>query len=255
MNEIFQDWLKQRTNFKHLKDWNPSIVEKTIEYHNLKTSGFISRVITGNPGYGKSTFAFKLIAKVYWVLNNCTEIEDEEKCYQYALDNMMYQPQELLNRVAQQLQIRKPALIWCLDDASIHMGRQLWDQDRQMYRDIQDVIPTIREHVTCLLITTPNVKLLMKPLREFFDVKMIMQLEEGIKRYKRRGKHYFRDYYPDDVHYCMHHPFDDMFSCLVPEPFYTWYRNKKLDALELYHKNKKNRTHYTGEAPEEHSGE
>jgi hypothetical protein len=121
------------------------------------------------------------------------------------------------------------------------MGRQLWDQDRQTYWDLQDNLPTIREDVTCLLITTPKIKSLAKPFRDFFDKKIEMRLEEGIKRFPRRAKHYIKQYYPDDIRFRVYNPYDDRFSCLVPEPFYSWYQDKKMAALRDYHTMKKQR--------------
>jgi len=240
-NEIFNQWLNERKTFKPLSKWNPSLIQLIIDRHPKETSGFLQRTITGMPGYGKSMYAYKIMAKLFYVINGYTKIDQEEDAYKLALENMIYRPQELFNKIEQQIVLGEPAWIWTLDDASIHMGRQLWDQSRQTYWDLQDNIPTIREDVTCLLITTPNVKLLAKPFREFFDMKIEMDLVEGIKRYPRRAKHYIKKYYPDDIRFRIYHPYDDKLSCLVPEPFYTWYREKKLAALRDYHKSKKDR--------------
>lgn len=253
INEIFSQWLSERTKYKHLSKWNPSMIQLIIERHPKETSGFIERTIVGPPGYGKSTYAYKLMAKLYYTINGCTKVDDEEDAYKFALDNMIYRPRELFAKIEQQINLGEPAWCWCLDDCSIHMGRQLWDQDRQTYWDLQDNIPTIREDVTCLLITTPTVRLLAKPFREFFDMKIEMDLVEGITRYPRRAKHYIKKYYPDDVRFRIYHPYDDRFSCLVPEPFYTWYREKKLDALREYHKAKKDRRAGRVSAVEEES--
>lgn len=239
MNEIFAQWLKERPTFKPLAKWMPSLIPLIIDRHPKDTSGFLQRTITGSPGFGKSTFAYKIMAKLYWVINGFTNIEDEEQCYKFALDNMIYRPKELFDKIKIQVDLGEPAWVWTLDDCSIHMGRQLWDQDRQTYWDLQDNVPVIREYVTCLLITTPTVKLLAKPFREFFDMKVEMDLMEGIKRYPRRAKHYVKKYYPDDVRYRIYHPYDDCFSCCVPLPFYDWYREKKLNALREYHAMKK----------------
>ena len=253
MNEIFAEWLSQRPTFKPLSKWHPSLIPLILERHPKETSGFIQRTITGMPGYGKSTYAYKLMAKLCWTINGYTKIDDEEECYKWALDNMIYQPRELFAKIEKAILKGEPDWCWCLDDASIHMGRQLWDQSRQIYWDLQDNIPTIREDVTCLLITTPNVKLLAKPFREFFDMKVEMDLVEGIRRYPRKAKHYIKKYYPDDIRFRIYHPYDDRFSCLVPLPFYDWYREKKLDALREYHKAKKDRRANRVSAVEEES--
>ena len=243
-NIEFDEWLKTRPRYKPLDKWKPYLIPEIIDRHptiNNKMHAFISRIITGEMGHGKSMFAYKLMAKLDYHLNGYTTIDQEENSYKFALDNMVYHPEDLFARFDRTLNSDYPDWIWTLDDASIHMGKQLWNQDREAYWKLEDKIPTIRENVTCLLITTPKLNALAKPFRDFFDKKIKITLEEGVKRYPRRAKHYFKDYYPDDVHYCIHHPFDDKFSCLVPDPFYKWYRDKKKKALREYDERKKNR--------------
>jgi hypothetical protein len=238
MNEEFNSWLKQRPSFRTLRQWNPSLIPLIIERHPTpenKISGFIQRIITGDPGYGKSTFCYKLMAKLSYTINGYTKLDDEEDAYKFALENLIYSPNDLFERVMKQRDLAEPAWIWTLDDASVHMGRQLFDQDRQTYRKLQGIVPTLREDVTCLLITTPATNLLAKPFREFFKRKVEMTLAEGgMQHYTRLGKHYEKRFYPDDIRFRIHNPFNDKFSCLVPEPFYSWYLAKKRKALKDY---------------------
>lgn len=258
MNEEFKEWLKSAQHYKPLSKWKPYLIQQIIDRHPINKGdmhGFISRIITGELGYGKSMFAYKLMAKLYWDLNKFTNIEDEELCFKFSLDNMIYHPDDLFDRFDRTLYSDEPDWIWTIDDASIHMGKQLWNQDREAYWKLEDKIPTIRENVTCLLITTPKLNALAKPFRDFFDRKIKITLEEGIKRYPRRAKHYFKDFYPDDIHYRIHHPFDDRYSVLSPEPFYSWYRTKKKDALKEYDKRKKKRYADKEEENEEYERE
>jgi len=243
MNETYYEWLKKRPKYKTLKDWNPALIDKVLERHPRKQNnflkGFISRVVTGKPGHGKSMLCYKYMAKLDYVINGYTKVDDEEESYRFALDNMIYRPYEFFSRIETQIDKGIPFLVWTLDDCSIHMGKQLWDADRKSYRRLQDLLPAIREYVTFLLINTITVKLLAKPFREFFDTKIDITLEEGFTRYPRRGKHYFKEFYPDDIRFRMYHPYDDRFSVLVPEPFYSWYDEKKNKALKEYHKMRK----------------
>ena len=238
MNEIYEKWLRSRPKFKSLKKWNPGLIEKVIERYPRKEnnylSGFLSRVITGAPGNGKSVLAYKYMAKLDYVMNGYSKTDDEEYSYKFALDNMIYRPDDFFGRIKKQIDEKQPALIWTLDDASIHMGKQLWDLDRDTYRELQDRLPVIREFVTCLFITTITVKLLAKPFREFFDKKINVTLSEGFTRFPRCGKHYIKEFYPDDIRFRVYHPYDDKFSCLVPQPFYDWYHDKKNAALREY---------------------
>jgi hypothetical protein len=237
MNEIFREWMECRPNYKTLAKWNPALIQPIIDRHptiDNKISGFIHRTIVGDPGYGKSTYCYKFMAKLDYEINGYTRLDDEENSYKFALNNMIYRPDDLFSRILIQRNLGEPDWIWTLDDASVHMGRQLFDQDRPTYRKLQSMVPTIREDVTCLFITTPMVNLLAKPLREFLRRKMEMHVVENIKSYQRLGKHYEKRYYPDDIRFRMHNPYNDKFSCLIPEPFYKWYLDKKRKALKDY---------------------
>ena len=238
MNEIFEEWLKYRTNYKKLKDWKTGLCQLIIDRYptpeNNMTSGFIHRTIVGDPGYGKSTYALKVIAKIHYTMNGFNKIDNEEDSYKYAIDNMIFSPQELFEKMDYQMSVNKPALVWCLDDASVHMGTQLWEDDRATYRKLRKRMPTIRDKVTGLLITTPQVSLLAKPLREFLRRKVEIKLISEFKSMRRVGRHYEKQYYPDDIRFRMRIPFQDKFSCLIPEPFYAMYRDKKKLACDLY---------------------
>lgn len=237
MNEIYENWLKYRPAFKTLREWKTGLPPLIIKAHQTKDNinrGNVTRLITGDAGVGKSTYAYKILAKVYWDFNGYTRIDEEEECYRFALENMIYRPQELFSRVQRQIEMDEQALVWCLDDASIHMGRQLFDQDREMYRKLQGTIPTLRENVSGLLITTINTALIAKPLREFIRRKVTILPTQSTKDYARIAKHYEKWYFPDDVRFRIAINFQDKFSCLVPEPFYTWYHEKKMKALKEY---------------------
>jgi len=246
MNEIFAQWYKDRPGKKTLREWNPSIIPAIIERHPKCPDdkySFIHRLIAGDMGYGKTSLAYLLMAKLDYTINGYTKLDEEENSYIFALNNIIYHPDELFSRMDKQLDIGLPDWIWTLDDCSIHMGKQLYRQNRKAYDMLEDNLPTIREYVTCLLVTTPRVNNLAKPFRDFFDKKIKITLEEGgITQWTRRGKHYFKEYYPDDIHYVIYHPYDDKYSCLVPQPYYGMLRKKKLDALKEYRRTKKHLT-------------
>ena len=237
MNEIYNEWLKYRPNFKHLREWKTGLAPLIIKAHQTKDNinkGNVSRVITGDAGVGKSCYAYKVIAKIFYDFNGYTKVDEEEEAYKQAIDNFIYRPHELFQRVKEQLDKDEQAMVWCIDDASVHMGRQLFDQDREMYRQLQGTVPTLRENVSGLLITTINTGLIAKPLREFIRRKVHIQPLAEADSYRRIAKHYEKWYFPDDVRFRIAINFQDKFSCLVPEPFFTWYHEKKMKALKEY---------------------
>jgi len=237
MNNIFEEWLSDRTLYKTLRDWNPGLAPLIVERHPKTpddNAAFISRIICGKPGYGKSMYAYKIGAKVFWIFDGCDRVEQEEECYKQSLDAIIYRPEELFNKVKIQRKKAEPALLWVIDDGSVHVGRALFDQDRKCYRRLQSTVPTLREDVTGLLITTPKANLLAKPFREFIDEKCEIKLASSFKENRRFANHYFRRYFPDDHNFRMQLPFRDRFSSLCPQPFYSWYLTKKRKALNEY---------------------
>ena len=248
MNEEYLQWLNERPNFKHLKDWRSGLIKLVLDRHPTsknKQTGFISRMVTGDPGVGKSTYSYKILAKLHYEFNGYSRVDEEEDSYKWALDNMIYRPFELFEKVEHQRDLDMPALAWCIDDASVHMGRQLFDQDREMYRRLQGIVPTLREDVTGLFITTPNVFLIAKPLREFIRKKVVIQPLAELNSFRRMAKHYDKWYFPDDIRFRINITFQDRFSCLVPEPFFSWYHKKKMDALNDYLRSLKRKPRYT----------
>jgi hypothetical protein len=237
MNEIYSEWLKERPTYKKLREWKtglPPLILKAYQTKDNRNKGNVSRIITGDAGIGKSLYAYKVTAKTHYDFNGYTKTDEEEYSYKYALDNMIYRPRELFSRVKEQLNKDEQAMIWVLDDASIHMGRQLFDQDREMYRQLQGTIPTLRENVAGVLITTINVGLIAKPLREFIRRKVTVMPLAELDSYRRIAKHYEKWYFPDDVRFRIAINFQDKFSCLCPEPFFSWYHEKKMKALKEY---------------------
>jgi hypothetical protein len=237
MTETYAEWLHDRPYYKTLKKWNPGLAPIIVERHPRKPddpSGFIPRVILGKPGYGKSMYAYKIGAKIFWIFDGCDRIEQEEECYKQSLDALIYRPEQLFEKVKYQRNKSEPALLWIIDDGSVHFGRQLFDQDRKTYRRVQGTIPTVREDTTGLLITTPKSNLLAKPFREFIDEKVEIKLMSEFKENRRVANHYFKNYFPDERNFRIQLPFRDLFSNLCPQPFYSWYLEKKRKALNEY---------------------
>jgi len=249
MDEIYNEWLKWRPNYKKLKEWKTGLPPEIIRAYQTKekeTRGNTSRIITGPAGSGKSTYIYKVLAKTHYDFNGFTKVDEEEISYKFALDHIIYRPQELFNIVKKTLDADEQEIYICCDDASIHMGRQLFDQDRHAYRRLQGTVPTLRENFGGIFLTTIDVGLVAKPWREFIKRKVIIQKLQSA-HYSSLAKHYEKWYFPDDVKFRIAILFQDRFSYLVPNPFYTWYHEKKMNALKEYNQS-------VMEKPVRHSG-
>ena len=236
MDEIYEEWLKYRPSYKKLKEWNTGLPREIIKAYQTKDKddrGNTSRIVTGPAGSGKSTYIYKVLAKTHYDFNGFTKVDEEEISYRYALERIIYHPRDLFDTVKKTLDNDEQELYICADDTSIHMGRQLFDQDRQAYRCLQGTVPTLRENFAGVFLTTIEVGLVAKPWREFIKRKVIIQQLQS-QHYSCVAKHYEKWYFPDDVKFRIALLFQDRFSCLVPLPFYTWYHDKKIKALKEY---------------------
>ena len=230
-------------NYKGLKDWESGLANMImVRYPKGKHSptGFVERAITGDPGIGKSTYCYKVLAKVYYTLNGYSNKDDEEDAYKLALKHMIYHPKDFANLIYNNKRNRTITPAICLDDASVHFGKQLYRLDPDTYMELEGLVPTLRTAITGFLITTPYASLLAKFLREFcrHKVRIIMQssfrdMEEG-GGYKRIARQYEKYWLPDDQKFRIHIPFQDEYSCLIPDEYYDWYYDKKMKAEEDY---------------------
>jgi len=226
-------------NYKKLKDWNSGFVEAILRRHpktKKDQNGFMGGTISGGRGTGKSTYAYKVLAKTYYELNGYTKVDEEEDAYKEALKYFIFEPEVFL-KLALKNKVRRevtPAI--CLDDASMHFGRYLYLTKPRLCAAIQAETATIRTAVTGLLITVPSRFHLVKFLREYDDFKGVVRMINGAGggNWHRKIRFYKWNYYPDEKKYRIQIPFQDIYSCFIPEPYYTWYVEKKRTA-EIRH--------------------
>jgi len=225
-------------NYKKLKDWNSGFVEAVLRRHprNPKDmNGFFGGTITGERGTGKSMYCYKVMAKTYYELNGYSKVSDEEDAYKEALEYMIFDAKTFLKLILRNKAKRIITPIITLDDASTHFGKYLFQRNPKLNEMLLGETATIREAVTGFLINCPKRAHLTKFLREYDDFKGTVYAIKGYgnqkeRRWQRKVRFYRRDYLPDEQKFRIHIPFQDKFSCYVPEPFYTWYYEKKRKA-------------------------
>lgn len=219
-------------NYKHLCEWNSGFHDWTIRRHphdNRKQNGFMGGFIFGERGQGKSTYALKVMAKIYQTLENLSE----EEAYLKAINMMIYEPEEF-SRILILNKINHVVLpVMCLDDASMHFNNMLHITNPRAYASLMGKTATIRTVVTGLLITAPTRKHVVKFLRDYDDYKGEAFIDVGGESYddqnwNRKIRFYKWNYYPDEVKYRIKIPFQDKYSCYVPDKIYNLYLNRKL---------------------------
>jgi len=88
---------------------------------------------------------------------------------------------------------------------------------------------TIRTAVTGMLITAPKRCHVVKFLRDYDDFKgeAFIDMGGGDSNWNRKIRFYKWTWYPDEVKYRVHIPFQDKYSCYIPDEFYLPYIRKK----------------------------
>ena len=229
-------------NYKHLKDWNNGFCNWVLRRHpgdGRKQNGFMGGFLFGERGLGKSTFCYKTMAKCYYHHRGYNTVDDEEEAYKEALEYMLFEPRDFRNLIIENKILRKVTLIICLDDASMHFGKMLHVTDPKLYAALLGETATVRTAVTGFMINAPKRNHVAKFLREYDDYKGEASIDKGAEtdtreNWNRKIRFYRWHYYPDETKYTIEIPFQNKYSCYIPEPFYSWYVDKK-NYYEIKH--------------------
>jgi len=191
--------------------------------------------IFGERGTGKSTYCYKVMAKIYATLNGF-DTSDEEEAYKMSLGNMYFDPnhfrkQLILNKVKGEV-----TPVMTLDDASMHFGNLLHQTDPKLYAALRAATATIRTAVTGFLINAPRRNHVAKCLRDYDDYKGESMGRSGpstsnefrqTENWNRKIRFYNWRWYPDEKKFNIRIPFQDFYSCYIPDLFFSWYLKKK----------------------------
>ena len=187
-------------------------------------TGFIGAIIEGERGYGKSSYALKVMAQVYQNLEGL----DDESAWNRAIDNMIFSMDDLVSVITNNTNkdIVTPAL--CLDDATVHFSSYKFFTNLYEVILVHGMFDTIRTAVTGLLLTCPKRDLLLAALRNYDDFKIEIYMNDGWQRIARGYKMKTtpigqRRTYKN---------FEDDYSCYLPDWVYQKYGAKRKFYLK-----------------------
>jgi len=183
-----------------------------------KTNGFLSAITKAERGYGKSMYNLKVMAYVYYHLLNCSE----EEAWEQALDSMVFTPDQLLNKLRNNIENDKISSVICIDDATVHFSSMLYFVNLYETTLLSAMFDTIRTAAHSLLINCPNKRRLLSSLRNYDDYEVTLYKDKSGDKYQRKavcvkwfslpsGDRKFRKMY------------EDYFSCYVPNDIYNRY--------------------------------
>lgn len=137
-------------------------------YHN---TGFVSAVIFGRQGSGKTTYAFKVARDVFWKLNN---LENKDDAWQYVRESYFFELPDALTKIQDAIDndYRIPLIIF--DDAGIWLSKYVWYEDYM--KTFYKLYALIRTRVSAVVFTTPSPEDLAFYLREkgWYQIRVTM---------------------------------------------------------------------------------
>ena len=180
-----------------------------------RRQGFLSCITKAERGYGKSMYNIMSMAYVFYHYLGCTE----DEAWRHALDNIIFTPDELMNRVEQNIYQDKISLAWCIDDATVHFSSYLYFINLYQTSLLNAAFDTMRTVVHSLLINCPNKSRLLSGLRNYDDYEVTLYITD---KYDRKAVG-IKWYSLPDGHRKFRKEFEDAFSVFVPNWVYDEY--------------------------------
>jgi hypothetical protein len=198
----------------------------TLAYRIMKKhpSGFIGAIIEGERGYGKSSYALKVMAQVYKSLEGLSD----EDAWNRALDNVIFSMDDLISVINRNIATDTVTPVWCLDDATVHFSSYKFFTNLYEVILIHGMFDTIRTAVTGLLLTCPKRDLLLAALRNYDDFKIDIVMNDGWQRIARGYKIKTTPVGQKRIY----KNFEDEYSCYLPNWIYDKYMDKRKFFLK-----------------------
>jgi len=156
---------------------------------------------------------------------------DELDAYEMALKHFIFSPKELINIIKNNIHKDYVTPVICIDDATVHFNSYKFFTDLYEVILLKGMFDTIRTAVTGLLITCPSRKHLLSFMRNYNDYKIEIKYAPG-GGFERFARCYQFNWYPDERKYKIIIPYQDKYSCYVPDEPYNNYMVKRKHYLE-----------------------
>lgn len=207
--------------YRNISDYKLTLAYRIMQKH---PNGFIGAIIEGERGYGKSSYALKVMAQVY---QNLEGIPDDD-AWQRAVDCMIFSIDELIKTINTNINSDTVTPAWCLDDATVHFSSYKFFTNLYEVILIHGMFDTIRTAVTGLLLTCPKRDLLLAALRNYDDFKIEIYMDHDWERIARGYKIKTTPVGQRRIY----KNFEDKYSCYLPDWVYDKYMAKRKFYLK-----------------------
>lgn len=207
--------------YRRIKDYDLTLANRIVQKY---PTGFIGAIIEGERGYGKSSYALKVMAQVYQILEGL----DETSSWNRAIDNMIFSMDAIIKLINYNIENDVVSPAFCLDDATVHFSSYKFFTNLYEVILIHGMFDTIRTACTGLLLTCPKRDLLLAALRNYDDYKIEIYMDRDWERIARGYKMKTspigqRRTYKN---------FEDNYSCYLPDWVFEKYMAKRKFYLK-----------------------
>lgn len=188
-----------------------------------KRHGVLTAIICGRFGVGKSMYCIKAGHELYLKLGYA-----DDDAWALALDAVVFEPREFGEKLDS---IKDVAEIIIMDDASVHVGSDLYKTANRLYVAYKQALTTIRTKTGCLLYNCPEPEGLAKFIRNSQAYQIYVTVEGGCQRcstayqYKRRNTKI-------GLQRRQYKVWKDFFSVTIPSRYYKQYLEKREGYLD-----------------------
>ena len=202
-----------------------SLGNRIISIHKGKR--FMQDITIGERGYGKSTYHLQIMAYVYYHLVE----KDETKAWNYALDNLIFRPSDLLQRVEYNENNNIVSPVWCIDDGAVHFSNKLWWSDWSEAILMDGIFDLIRPVLSCLLINCPDKSRLLGSLQNYLGYEETIYIDKK-GGYERQivGVHWYRQ---PSGRKKWRKTWEDNYSCYIPPWVYEKYSEVRSRYIKV----------------------
>ena len=176
---------------------------------------FFGLIIYGRQGIGKSTYMLKVMNDIY---------QDWDEVFRH----LVFSLDDLVDIMRKAKDKRIKVIGW--DDAGIHGHKYLYFRDKEKVELISAWIDVVRTRIAGWLITTPDPRNLIRPVREspgFYYGKVVLR-GSGLLRLL---KAYERIYLPSGS-VMIRKTYYDQFKCRLPNDVYKQYMELRMGFYE-----------------------
>lgn len=192
-----------------------------------ETTGFVSAVVFGKQGEGKTSYAFKVARDVFYYLY---DLKSKDDAWDYVSQAYFFDLRDALAKIEEAItqQQRLPVIIF--DDASIWLSKYIWYKDYM--KSFYKIYALMRTMVSGVIFTTPSPDDLALFLREkgWYQIRITM-----VNRKKReaRAMLYERKFVRNtkgEITTKMEAKAIDFFIASMPNAFYREYLKRRFDT-------------------------